>query len=320
VSEPQVTIAVVSWNTRDLLQRCLDSMRPDADAGLAAVKVVDNGSTDGSRELVRNDHPWVELIEPDRNLGFGPAVNLAAAKGTSEWVAPANADIELTPGALEALLEAGRAEPEAGAIAPRLVLPDGSTQHSVHRFPSPGLAATYGLGLYRLSRRWADSLCLEGYWNPGRPRQVDWAHGAFLLIRRGAFEQVGGFDEEQWMYAEDIDIAWRLARAGHPIRYEPRAIVHHAVSASTRQAFGDERDRRHIGAAYTWLARRRGPAVARSTAALNLTGAGLRLAALTPLAAISPGRWGPSRALARRYVSLHRAGLRGLSSDHAGQA
>jgi N-acetylglucosaminyl-diphospho-decaprenol L-rhamnosyltransferase len=310
VSEPVITIAVVSWNTRDLLARCLDSMHADADRGLAAVTVVDNGSADGSRELVRDRYPWVTLMEPSENLGFGRAVNAAAAKARSEWIAPSNADVELTPGALQALLAAGRAHPDAGAIAPRLLLPDGSTQHSVHRFPSPGLAATYGFGLYRLSRSWADRLCLEGHWDPARPREVDWAHGAFLLVRRDVFEQIGGFDETQWMYAEDIDIAWRLTKARRPVFYEPSAIVHHAVSAATRQAFGDfERDQRHMLASYVWLARRRGTFVARLTAVLNVTGAALRLTALYPLAAVSPGRR-RARDLARRYLALHRAGLR----------
>jgi N-acetylglucosaminyl-diphospho-decaprenol L-rhamnosyltransferase len=315
VTAAPITIAVVSWNTRDLLVRCLESMRADADAGLASVTVVDNGSTDGSQELVRELYGWVELVEPDENLGFGRAVNLAAERSTSEWIAPSNADIELKAGALRVLLDTGQSHPDAGAIAPRLILPDGSTQHSVHRFPSPALAATYGLGLYRLSRGWADRLCLEGYWNPDRPREVDWAHGAFLLVRRDVFDRVGGFDEGQWMYAEDIDIAWRLRESGHHTLYEPRAMVRHAVSASTRQAFGDERDRRHIRAAYVWLARRRGTTAARLTAALNLGGAGLRLMALSPLAVIAPERWGASRDIARRHVSLHRAGLRANSTD-----
>jgi N-acetylglucosaminyl-diphospho-decaprenol L-rhamnosyltransferase len=307
----QVTIAVVSWNTRGLLARCLDSMREDVEAGRASVTVVDNGSTDGSRELVRSDYDWVELLEADRNLGFGRAVNLAARGSRSPWLAAANADIELAPGALATMVATARGDPRVGAVAPRLVLPDGSTQHSVHMFPSPGLAAVFAIGAYRLSRRLADRMCIDGYWDPQRPREVDWAHGAFLLLRREGFEQVGGFDEAQWMYAEDIDIAWRLTKAGHPVRYEPRAAVRHALSASTRQAFGDfERDERHLMATYRWLAVRRGVAVSRLTAALNLAGAAVRVLALSPLARLDAGRWGPPRELARRYVALHRRGLR----------
>jgi N-acetylglucosaminyl-diphospho-decaprenol L-rhamnosyltransferase len=308
--EPRpVTVAVVSWNTRELLDRCLASLRVDWDAGTASVVVVDNGSTDGSPEMVRTNHPWVELIEPGENLGFGRAVNLAAGRSASPWIAPANADIEVTPGAIEALLSAGAQNPEAGAFAPRLILPDGTTQHSVHRFPSPSLSLLFGLGAYRVSRNLGDRLLIEGYWDPDRPRPVDWALGAFLLVKRECFDQVGGFDEEQWMYAEDIDLAWRLRRAGHPTRYEPLARVHHAESASARKAFTDfDRDRRHLSATYAWLARRRGPWIARLTGWLNLAGAGARYLAMTPLAPISERRR-ELREQARRYVALHRAAM-----------
>src|SRR4051794_16400109 len=225
-----VTVAVVSWNTRELLDRCLASLRADWEAGTASVVVVDNGSTDGSPEMVCTDHPWVELIEPGENLGFGPAVNLVASRSASPWIAPANADIEVTPGAIDALIRAGEQNPEAGAIAPKLILPDGTTQHSVQSFPSPSLSLLFGVGAYRLSRSLGDRLLIEGYWDSDRPRLVDWALGAFLLVNRESFDQVGGFDERQWMYAEDIDLAWRLEQAGHPSRYEPAARVRHAES------------------------------------------------------------------------------------------
>ncbi len=308
--QPPVTVAVVSWNTRELLIRCLNSMRNDFEAGRAAVVVVDNGSTDGSRETVRSDFGWAKLLEPEENLGFGRAVNLAAERSSTPWLAAANADVELMPGALETLLGVGASRAELGAIAPRLLLPDGSTQHSVHRFPSPGLALLFGLGLYRLSNRLGDRLCIDGSWNPDRPREVDWAHGAFLLIRRSAFDRAGGFDEGQWLYAEETDLAWRLAKAGHPVQYEPRAAVRHRVSASTRQAFGEwERDRRRTVAAYSWLARRRGVAIARLTALISLAGATARLLIFSPLALLAPGRWRRARDRSRRYVALHRRGL-----------
>jgi N-acetylglucosaminyl-diphospho-decaprenol L-rhamnosyltransferase len=305
-----VTVAVVSWNTRDLLDRCLASLRADWETGTTSVTVVDNGSTDGSPEMVRTDHSWAELIEPGENLGFGRAVNLAARQSRSPWIAPANADIEVTPGAIKALLSACTQYPETGAFAPRLILPDGTTQHSVHSFPSPSLSLLFSLGAYRVSRRLGDRLLIEGYWDPDRSRPVDWALGAFLLVNRECFDQVGGFDEKQWMYAEDIDLAWRLEQAGHPTRYEPAARVRHAESASARKAFTDfDRDRRHLTASYEWLARRRGPAIARLTGWINMTGAGVRYLALIPIAPLSARRRG-LRDGARRYLALHRAAMR----------
>ena len=161
----QVAVAVVSWELRDLLARTLESLKPDADAGLIEVWVVDNASADGSADMVREHFPWVSLIASEENLGYGAAVNLVADRTDTDWIAPANEDIEVRPGAIERLLEVGGDHPRAGLVAPRLELPDGSTQHSVHPFPTVWLTTLYNLGLHRLSRRLADRLCLEGYWD-----------------------------------------------------------------------------------------------------------------------------------------------------------
>jgi N-acetylglucosaminyl-diphospho-decaprenol L-rhamnosyltransferase len=131
-----VAIAVVSTNVRELLGPCLRSMRPEVEARRADVWVVDNASTDGSPEMVRREFQWVNLVALDRNLGYGRAVNLVAERSDSPWIAPANEDIELRPGALERLLRTGEEHPEAAVVAPRLELPDGSTQSSVHPFPT----------------------------------------------------------------------------------------------------------------------------------------------------------------------------------------
>jgi N-acetylglucosaminyl-diphospho-decaprenol L-rhamnosyltransferase len=125
-----VAVAVVSWNTRELLRGSLESLRPDADAGLAEVWVVDNASSDGSAEMVRSDFGWTRLLPLDENVGFGAAVNRVATQTGAAWIAPANADVAVEPGALRALVEAGERDAAAGAVAPRLILPDGATQHS----------------------------------------------------------------------------------------------------------------------------------------------------------------------------------------------
>lgn len=307
---PLVTVAVVSWNTCDLLRGCLLSLTPEVEAGLAEVWVVDNASGDGSAEMVRREFPWVELVASEENLGFGPAVNLVAERSSTDWIAPSNADVELLPKALEALLAIGLRHPEAGAIAPRLVLPDGSTQHSVYPLPTLGFTVLFNLGLHRLSRRLADRLCLVGHWNPDRPREVGWPVGAFLLVRRTAWDEVGGFDPRQWMYAEDLDLGWRLAEAGWTRRYEPSAVVRHDESAAALQAFGDRRIARWMDATYSWMARRRGIALTWATAGVNCAGAAARLATFTMLARARPGRFERRRRSARFWLSAHRVGLR----------
>ena len=304
----EVVIAVVSWNTRDLLDACLRSLEADVDAGRAEVWVVDNGSTDGSAAVVRERYPWATLLE-GANIGFGAAVNRVAARTSSPWIAAANADTEMTGGALAAMLRAGSGQPGAGAIAPQLVLADGRVQHSVHPFPTVAVTFLFNLGLLQAIPALGDRLTIEGRWNPGRPRRVDWALGAFVLLRREAFDAAGGFDSGQWMYAEDLDLCWRLRRAGWHTWYEPSASVRHADAASTSQAWGVKRDEQWMWSTYAWTLRRRGVAVVRITAILNLLGAAARAMVLSARARRDPERFGYRRARMLDWARLHRIGL-----------
>lgn len=309
VAGAAVAIAVVSFNTREPLAICLQSMAAEVEDGRATVWVVDNGSRDGSVEMVRDRFAWAELIEPAANLGYGAAVNLVVERTDAPWIVAANADIALEPGALDALLAAGDAHPGAGALAPALILGDGSFQHSVHAFPSPWLSLAHVLGLARVWPGLGDRLCLNGHWDAAREREVEWAHGACLLLRRDAFEAAGGFDPRQWMYAEDLDLAWRLRALGAPTRYVPAARVSHTLGAATAVAFAERRAGLEMEAAYDWLARRRGIAVARLHAAINVVGGGVRLAVLALAAIVRPQRFAISRERELRYLRLHARGF-----------
>jgi N-acetylglucosaminyl-diphospho-decaprenol L-rhamnosyltransferase len=304
VPGPRVTIAIVSWNTRDLLRRCLESLRPEVERGVAEVCVVDNASTDGSPDLVREEFDWVRLIASEENLGFGKAINLAARQSSSEWIATANADIALHPGALDMLLEAGARDPGAGAIAPRLVLPTGETQHSVFAFPTILFSFFLASGAFRVSRTIGDRRAFPGYWNTERSRRVPWAIAAFLLVRRTAWDEVGGFDERQWMYAEDLDLGWRLHQHGWATRYEPRAKVEHESAASTSQLFGPELAPHWQRATYGAIARRRGTGYARAVAFFNLLGALWRWARVA-LKSLSEREQAGLRAAHGRWVVVH---------------
>ncbi len=302
-----VTVAVVSWNTRELLAACLRSLAPEHGAGSAEVWVVDNGSTDGSRELVGREFPWATLVESDDNLGFGAAVNLVAVRTESPWLVAANADVALPPGTLAALVAAAEADPKAGAVAPRLVLDDGTTQHSTFPFPGIGPALALNSGIARFAPALGERLGFEGYADPARARVVDWAIGALLLLRREAFDAAGGFDERHWIYAEDIALGRRIARAGFSTLYEPGAIVLHASGAATAQAFGDERRERFMAETYAWLVREHGTMYARAVAAINTAGSLVRLVALEPAATILR-RYRDARADRRSWLRAHRRG------------
>ncbi len=274
--------------------------------------VVDNCSVDGSARAVRIEAPRAEVIEAGANIGFGTAVNIVARLTRGEWLLAANADVALQPGALEELLRAG-VETRVACVASRLVLPGGATQHSVHPFPTVPLTLAFNLGLHRLSPQAGDRLCLERFWDPGRSRRVPWAIGACLLLRRTAFEAVGGFAERQWMYAEDLDLQWRLRQNGWSTRYESASRVLHEAAAATSSAFGEDRPARFLGATYAMLRRRRGAARMWATAAINIAGAAARVLVTAPLGVVG-NRWRGVSEQNRLWLRAHVKGVRFLDS------
>lgn len=305
VPVPPVAICVVSWNTRDLLDACLRALRPEHEAGRAEVWVVDNASTDGSAEHVARQHPWVHLRALGQNLGYGPAVNLVAGLTSTPFLVAANSDVRPTPGAIGALLDAAARLPHAAVLAPRLVVPDGRTQHTVHPFPTVRTGLLLSSGLAGRAP-FAARLPMEGHWDPAVERDVDWAHGAFLLVRRTAWDRVGGFDPDQWLYAEDLDLCWRMRRAGWRTRYVPAAVVHHEVSAATAGRWDEAaRSTRTQRSAYAWIAHRQGLARARAVGAAHLAGPALRWA-VRAVAARADARHRAERDRQRRYVAMHR--------------
>ena len=176
---------------------------------------MDNGSSDGSPELVRERFPWAVLEEPGENLGYGRAVNLVAERSDTPWLVASNADVELEPGALERLLAAGE-DPRVGrgrAAADPARRLDAALGVRLRGAIRPWSRST--AGLYKLDPRARRPPADRGPLGPEpRAATVPWALGAFLLLRREAFDAVGGFDPAQWLYAEDVDLGWRLGRAG----------------------------------------------------------------------------------------------------------
>jgi N-acetylglucosaminyl-diphospho-decaprenol L-rhamnosyltransferase len=211
---------------------------------------------------------------------------------------------------LDALLEAGDRDPRAGAVAPRLALPDGSAQHSVFGFPTVPFALVLATGVYRLWPGLADRYALIGHWDMERARRVPWAIAAFLLVRRTAWDEVGGFDDRQWMYAEDLDLGWRLRAAGWATRYEPRAVVDHESSASTSQLFGPELAPHWQRSTYGCIARRRGVLRTWTVALLNFWGAAARWAVCATLATVRPEPYADRRDAWRRWAPVHLRALR----------
>jgi N-acetylglucosaminyl-diphospho-decaprenol L-rhamnosyltransferase len=300
--EPVLAAVVVSYNVAPLLARCLESLRRAGEElrslglGLRVI-VVDNASADGSVALVRERFPEAVLVESRANLGFGAGCNLGAgAAPGSPLLLFLNPDAEVTSGAVPALLERLRQTPTAAVAGPRLTSPDGAPQEARRRFPTLGALLLESTPLEWRHPGWS---ALRRYRFEGRPEApgpVDWLSGACLLVRRAAFDEVGGFDPLFFMYFEEADLARRLAGRGWETWYEPRAVVLHHRSRSADQDLG-ARDRHYYGSKYRYAGRYWGRTVAR---ALRLSGGALFGAEW----AIQTARRDP--ALARRYRALTR--------------
>jgi N-acetylglucosaminyl-diphospho-decaprenol L-rhamnosyltransferase len=219
-------VVIVSYRSREMVRECLDSLRAHPPTCPMSVVVVDNDSRDGTAELIASEYPEVELIASAENRGFSAATNLGARQGESPYLLALNPDTAVTAGALDTVIAVLEARPKVAVVGPRLERPDGSIDHAGRRsFPTPLSALGHFSGL---GRRSGASGRLAAYRAPEiESGPVDAVNGAFMLMRRSAFEAAAGFDEDYWMYMEDLDLSYRLAQEGWRSWYEPGAKVMH---------------------------------------------------------------------------------------------
>lgn len=292
ISAPDISVSIVSYNTRGLLRECLLSLQARQAEGEASLEiiVVDNGSTDGTLEMLR-EFPAVTLLHGHGNIGYGRANNLAfeVARGRYFWIL--NSDTDVWPGAIRAMLAWMDSCPRAGACSVQLILPDGSIQDSCAHEPS--LREVF----YEQTRlnwllpgraKWGvRTMSLDDY----RVRQsVEQIVGACMLVRRQAFAQVGGFDPAYFMYFEDTDLCLRLRRAGWELWFLPEGRIGHVMGGSSSD---DWRTRARMIAFYNagryyYYSRYHGPRHAALLKALVLWGAAQRLLGWTLLAIVRP--------------------------------
>jgi N-acetylglucosaminyl-diphospho-decaprenol L-rhamnosyltransferase len=233
-----LSVIVVSYNTRDLLRRCLQSLAEAANEGLSLhTIVVDNASPDGSAAMVAAEFPSVELVRNERNLGFAAATNIGLKRANARYLLLLNPDTEVKAGALPALVSFMDAHPRAAVAGPSLVYGDGTPQHSCFRFPT--LAMQF-LDLFPLHHRLLNSR-LNGRYplDQKTPFEVDHPLGACMIIRPRVLEQVGLLDEGFFIYCEEVDWCWRAKKAGWRVYCVPEAVIVHHSGQSTRQ-FADK--------------------------------------------------------------------------------
>ncbi len=257
MEQPVLSVIIVTWNVRDLLRECLrsvvgsqepgarsqestDGRLPPAPCSLTPeIIVVDNASRDGSADMVRTEFPGVRLIANAENLGFARANNQGIRASQGRYVVLLNSDTLVPPGALAALVAFMDAHPDAGAVGPRLLRPDGTAQpYAFGGDPTPRYLLARGVNRLIFRRPLHD-------WATDAVQQVDWVSGACLMVRREAMDQAGLLDENIFMYFEDNDWCLRIRGAGWKVYYNPQAAITHiggqslAQNPAARRAYGE---------------------------------------------------------------------------------
>lgn len=229
---PELSIVIVTYRCADHLRACLDSLevnRADVDM---EVLVYDNASGDATAG-VGAERSWVEMVELDENVGFGRANNMGFARATGRAVLALNPDTIVPPGALRACLDALWARPGVGVLTPRLVDLEGNLDRRCKRgFPTPWSSFCYFTGLDRHLTGPRSTRYTAGWLPEDREGDVESVTGAFMLMPAAALDEVGGFDEQFFMYAEDLDLCLRFIAHGWRVRYWPGATVVHVGAGS----------------------------------------------------------------------------------------
>lgn len=234
MSNAPVTLVFITWNARPHL---LHALPPALSTGWPVV-VVDNASLDGTAEYVRVRTPQAHLVAADRNLGFAGGVNAGVHETTTPWVLLLNPDIVIDRGAIERLLAAGEAAGDVGAVGAQLIGPDGRPQdsYSLRRFPTLGSLAAELLLVHQVWRgNPATARYLGADLDRSQDQEAEQPAAACLLVRRRAFDDVGGFDagfHPAWF--EDVDFCQRMRNAGWRIRYVAGAQVRHEGGVAMR--------------------------------------------------------------------------------------
>ena len=222
-SAPDVTVVVVTYDGAALLPSCLDALARQSSRRTWETWVVDNASRDATASLLRRDYPELRVISSDRNRGFAGGNNLALREVRTPYVVLLNNDAVVQPGWLDALLDvlAAPGNERVAAVTGKVLLADGATINS-----AGGVVDTRGYGADR------------GFLEPDEgqydePAEVFTASGTAVALRTAALADVGHFDEDFFLYYEDVDLCWRLRSRGWSVRYQPTAVVHHEHSASS---------------------------------------------------------------------------------------
>lgn len=223
-----LSVIILNYNTRDVLRRCLASVFASKLNYSFEVLVADNGSKDGSQDMVRQEFPQAKLIENNANLGFSKGNNVAIRQAQGKFVLLLNSDTEVGADAFEVSVKYLMEHPEVGALGGKLILPNGELDKATRRkFPNPWNSFLRLFGLKKFSDYNINA-------DINQESEIDATTGAYMMVRKDVIEKVGLLDEEFFMYGEDLDWCWRIKEAGYKIVYYPKAEVKHFKYASSQ--------------------------------------------------------------------------------------
>jgi hypothetical protein len=232
-----LSISIVSYNVKRLLGLCLESIQSHTKGIRYQVIVVDNGSRDGTVEMLADNFPWVKVIANRRNLGFAAAQNKGLGMGRGRYLFSLDSDTYITEDTFSAMVRFMDQYPQAGAAGAKLLSPDGVRQYSRRRFP-PSIWPVFYRGSF-LKNIIPPSAQVRYYEMSDveldSETEVDWVYGGNIIFRRQALEKAGLFDERFFIYCEDIDISYRLQEHGWKRYFVPEARIFHYGQQGTKQ-------------------------------------------------------------------------------------
>lgn len=233
VDRHELAVVVVNYNAGVYLARCIASVFEAAGGLSLDVVVVDNASRDGSARIAKEEQPRMRLIENATNRGLSAAWNQGAAHAGAPWILFLNPDTEIWSGDLATIVKVGQSRLDVGLLGPLVRNADGTIYESGRVFPTVGQAVGHAfLGSLAPANPYTRSY-KQTDWDRRTEREVDWVSGACLLLRRSAFEAIGGFDEGFWLYGEELDLCTRLRDAGWKVLYTPELEILHEGAVST---------------------------------------------------------------------------------------
>jgi GT2 family glycosyltransferase len=236
---PKISIIIVSWNVRDLLKKCLESIfsQPLSAAGSLEVFVVDNNSSDGTAEMVKKDFSEVKLMANSSNSGFARANNQAISLAAGDYILLLNPDTEIFPDTIAKSIEFMAGHPECGVMGCKILNPDGTVQPSVRRLPTVWPIFLMLIKAPKIFRRLkAIDRYLATDFNYGQEQEAEQVMGAFMMTKKAVFDKVGLLDEKFFIWFEEVDFCRRVSQAGYKIFYTPDAkIIHHGGASFAQQ-------------------------------------------------------------------------------------